>query len=304
MEKMPKTPKTGRRPYKREDFTLTNDIGDQIKQYRQAMKMSQYDLGQYIGGVSATTIQNIERGKNVSNTNETVVDIRVVTLFDICKALQINASDLLKKVEEKRLGEVEKQTGFPTFIPQYDNSQNHLFRLKKYVNLELTGYYYTTEKSGDHLVKCQINTKSCHINGFVPFTLQTSGHKYEGKIVSPPDNNYTFFYLSEQGDKAERAIITIIHNKGREGSYKGGVGSLYSSSRGRKSILCTQKIVLFSKEVLASENVDIISEPFRNNMGRYLQFRNQVENGKLYMDCLDDLDEEWYNQFCKGTDTN
>lgn len=76
------------------------DIGDKIRKYREACKLSQKELAQLIG-VSNSRISNWEQG-----INRPGADI----LADICRALQVSPSELLDVcLSENEITEQERK---------------------------------------------------------------------------------------------------------------------------------------------------------------------------------------------------
>lgn len=280
---------------------LVKNVGIIIKGLRERKNMTQDGLARATG-ISKTNISYIE---SATNSNNQLYGLKINQLFKICKALDVNYIDILRYAESQKemlkeismeeIGLLMRKDDFSNI--QFDKNVNatidHQRRLQKYPKIELTCFYTSTEENSNSISEFSITTEEICKSGYIPLSMKVGSHEYLGKIISPPDGDYTYFYLDEQSDRAERAILSILHHKGGK-LYQGGVGCLFSLSRGLKRVLCMQKVVLFNKKVLNKlHNLEI------DELNRYLKFKNGICDNKLYIDCLKKLDAEWYAEFIR-----
>lgn len=295
--------------FTKEEMRILEQIGIILKQVRVSKSLTQENLGKEVG-FRKSKISNLEYA---INSDQITMDYKLIELYKICKALKINLAEVIEFAIKQDLDSENtlhniirsliETNNYDAINLEYHATLQHQLRLQKYSNIELIGYYTTTEMENDKLFKLSMNTEELCESGYVPLKMMVGDHKYEGKIVSPPDSKYTFFYLNEvSSDRAERAILSILHYYGKK-KYTGGIGCLLSLSRGPQ-VLCMQKVVLFNANYLPKEFKNIDQKELKAKLMPYLKFQNNIIDNKLYLNCLDKLDKKFYDEFCKKKKMN
>lgn len=183
--------------------------------------------------ISARTIHRIEQGH----------DCRSSILFMLLKLYGADATDL------SRILGIECQTQIlEEASAAYDRSDAHHRRLGMYAGMVYRCYYVSTRENIDDICSLVIETNTSMGNGYLPCTACYDGYTYECKLISPPDSDFTFIYLTSKGSLKDRGMIILPHNRKIKKKLKTAIGKMLSISMDLKAMPCYQKVFLLSDE--------------------------------------------------------
>lgn len=221
--------------------------------------MRQKRLAELIG-VQQKTI-SVWESDSESNANNCP---NFAMLLKICKALGVSL-DILCEVTINRIeGNCGSYRDIAEYLrkyvgmdvrPQYDEDEEtcdfssaHKIRLQRYENIEFYGYYYHTNRSTQVISQMEIKTGNIMPSGFIKVQINCDQNtNYNGKIISPANQSYTYIYFKRMDDFPERCIIILPHPLGIGETYMGGIGCMLSLSKGEKKVPTLQKIAIINK---------------------------------------------------------
>lgn len=255
--------------YQKTNTLLLKCIACYVISNLRSYNMTQKDLADAIG-VGQSTISawgSEEEGKSVPT---------LLQVLKICNAIHVPFNVLLHAVlgTEKAEENSAISSTLKDYIRQfeetdsaaedhgYDNSRNHLSRLKKFQNREYIALYLHRSSSSSMIVLNQLDiiTEPVDQRGFCPFTMQINGKSatYTGKIVSPPNTYYTYFYLTG-GEPTERGMWVLYYPPTIDDDYLCGSGVLLSIDRSTHSP-SFQWIILIEKNAYSKEYEQTVFE--------------------------------------------
>lgn len=252
-------------------LTLQKEIMNYISEERLAAGLSQSKLADMIG-TSQTTISRWESNSAAPSLFE---------LLKICNAMKIPFQEMLngavtnlsvKKTlnpesEQKRVATIMQEyldtfNGDERFNLRDDNSEAHIKRLD---NFQKRNYiaFFLHPPTIDHrrIDSLRIMTDTVDKRGFCLFKMYLNDNPeatYLGKIVSPPNTYYTYFYLMG-GDPLERGMAIMFYPTTIFGGYRCGNGVLLSISRSMKCP-AFQRIVIIDAENYQPDKLDVYIE--------------------------------------------
>lgn len=183
--------------------------------------------------ISPRTIQRIEQGKDCKNS----------IFFMLLKLYGAGATDL------SRILGIESPPQIPVEASAaYDRSDAHHSRLSMYADMTYHCYYVSTKENNDNICSLEIKTNALTGEGYLSCTASFDGYTYECKLVSPPDSDYTFIYLTSKGSLKDRGMIILPHNRKIKTKLKTAIGKMLSLSMDLKAMPCYQKVFLLSDE--------------------------------------------------------
>lgn len=183
--------------------------------------------------ISSRTVQRVEQGNDCKNS----------VFLMLLKLYGADASDL------SRILDIE----YPPHISEevsaaYDRSDAHHSRLSMYADMTYHCYYVSTKENIDDICSLIIKTNVPTGDGYLACTACYDGYTYECKLISPPDSDFTFIYLTSKGSLKDRGMIILPHNRKVKTKLRAAIGKMLSLSMDLKAMPCYQKVFLLSDE--------------------------------------------------------
>lgn len=261
---------------------------------RDSMEQRQTELASAIG-VSQSTISRWESWTSWDNTNNNKSFPTFLQILQICTALGLSIDDTLQGAVEIMEDDKKESAEVPDSLDvvssylqaqkmsssyledeNYDHSKLHLDRLDVFKNKKYVAFYLPPTVARQRAREVKRSLDSLHIctsdvdkRGFCPFTMRINNNKnlnYSGKIVSPPNNCYAYFYLNG-GALPERGLGILYYPPTLgSGRYICGTGVLLSIDRYTRNpsfqrmILLEQR--LYKKDKIGKYIESLLNEPF------------------------------------------
>lgn len=171
----------------------------------------------------------------------------------------------------------------------YDNSIQHIKRLSRFEKKEYIGFYlHQNSKKNIVLNTLLITTHEVDKRGFCPFSMKMNFHysiqrfatsekpgvDYAGKIVSPPNTFYTYFYLTG-GEPTDRGMWVLYYPPLIDGTYLCGNGVLLSIDRSKHSPSFQRMLLIentFYDESLKDKVIEMLQKPFPASENQIMNF--------------------------------
>ena len=238
-----------------------------IKRYREEHKIYQTDLCKKIG-LSQGFYSRLE------NCDDLMQNPNIFQIVKICNALGVSvnyilsmASDILaedkieadpywEKVKEVLYYHATSAKAEPVFSKEENyaaksDMERHFERLRVFANKNYIALYRhlsTPAKTDTSIL--HIFTGDANPQGYCPFEMYINGNsgvRYSGKIVSPPNNYFAYFYIVG-GDPIERGMWIVYYPTFMSQDYKCGSGLMLSIDRNEHGPV-SQRIFLCDEEL-------------------------------------------------------
>lgn len=297
-------------------------IMEAVKRCRQLCGMTQGDLCKKIGispGIYSqwdnekNTIQFSNLFQLIKVCNELGVSINHIIcmandIIDEDKSASNSDLDKVRKVISAHADCSKKEIAFSQEKNDVvrSNMKRHFERLmvfsgKKYV--ALYRHFSTPKKTNISIL--HISTGEVDLQGYCPFEMYINGNpsvRYTGKIVSPPNNFYVYFYITG-GDPIERGMWILYQPPFISENYVCGSGILLSIERNAQSP-AFQRIVLIEETTYQKKwqvkevkqfVMKLLDKQFPKHEYPFLLFSEiQADHKELYEKIFEEVDD-WEN---------
>ena len=198
------------------------DVGERIKFYRKLKKLSLSEFGDLIGKTKSTVCRY--------ETGEICPD--VITLCEICDALELSISEFLDK---------EKKEAEEYSINPFKSNELYLYYI---------GFSKKLVTSKIEISLIDGMQKVILKNAINRYDIERNSYMYDGKMES--NGIVTFFNLSNSvnNKKFEKIQITINNQFAEKGYYYGSISATGNDNlaTNRKCMICTKAVEDLSKE--------------------------------------------------------